>query len=80
MAEYPFEALKTASCWLKRKSELIKETLKAICEIQMAEDPASVPHSYFAIQDFGPENVDWGLAYYNQTLKPSGEALKKLLN
>jgi len=46
----------------------------------MAEDPASMPHSYFAIQDFGPENVDWGLAYYNQTLKPSGEALKKMLN
>lgn len=64
----------------KRKCELIKETLKAICEMQIAEDPASMPHSYFAIQDFGPENADWGLAYYNQTLKPSGEALKKLLN
>jgi hypothetical protein len=48
--------------------------------MQIAEDPSSMSHSYFAIQDFGPENADWGLAYYNQTLKPSGEALKKLLN
>jgi hypothetical protein len=35
--------------------------------------------AYFCLHDFPPEHADWGLIYDNQTLKPSGEAMKEML-
>lgn len=35
--------------------------------------------TYFGLHDFPLENSDWGIVYYNNTLKPSGEAIKRAL-
>jgi hypothetical protein len=56
-----------------KKSELIKQTLNAISYNQIKY------WGYFAIQDFPSEQAEWGLAYFNYTLKPSGETMKELL-
>jgi hypothetical protein len=34
---------------------------------------------YFGLHDFPPEHSDWGIAYDNNTLKPSGENLKSAI-
>ena len=34
---------------------------------------------YFGLHDFPKENSDWGIAYNNNTLKPSGETIKEFL-
>jgi len=56
-----------------RKCELINETVRAITSLGIEN------FAYFCLQDFPSENADWGLAYYNFTLKPSGETLKQIL-
>jgi len=35
--------------------------------------------TYFGLHDLPPEHSDWGIAYSNNSLKPSGEAIKELL-
>ena len=57
-----------------RKSSLLKETFKTISDCGIKSD------AYFCIQDFPSENADWGLAYYNYTLKPSGKVMMNMLN
>ena len=34
---------------------------------------------YFGLHDFPIENSDWGIVYYNNTLKPSGQVMKEVL-
>lgn len=56
-----------------RKAQLIHETLEAIMKYQIKY------FGYFAIQDFPSEKADFGLAYYDFTLKPSGLLMKTIL-
>ncbi|MEM3700101.1 MAG: hypothetical protein QXL57_04455 [Candidatus Bathyarchaeia archaeon] len=55
------------------KCKLIKETAKAIADFRIRY------WGYFSLQDFPSENADYGLAYSDHTLKPSGEIMLKLL-
>jgi hypothetical protein len=41
--------------------------------------PMNIYWDYFGLYDFPNERSDWGIAYNNGTLKPSGEAIKHLL-
>ena len=41
--------------------------------------PLSVYWDYFGLYDFPNENSDWGIVYNDNTLKPSGEAIRNLL-
>jgi hypothetical protein len=60
------------------KAELIEEELKDIC-LEQPTDRGCMPFTYCFLHDFPPENADWGLAYWNCTLKPSGEMMQRLL-
>jgi hypothetical protein len=60
------------------KAELIEEELKDIC-LEQPTDRGCMPFTYCFLHDFPPENADWGLAYWNCTLKPSGVMMQRLL-
>lgn len=56
-----------------RKCTLINQTLNEIYDLGIKN------FAYFCLQDFPSENAEWGLAYYDFTLKPSGETMKQRL-
>jgi hypothetical protein len=54
------------------KTKMIQEFLDYI-------DDLDIYWTYFGLHDFPKENSDWGIAYNNNTLKPSGETIKEFL-
>jgi hypothetical protein len=60
------------------KVKMIQEFVDYIREM-VDYNNCDIYWDYFGLHDFPMENSDWGIAYFNNTLKLSGEAMKEAL-